>query len=95
MDNAIAGLIADGREIGIQVAAYLDGRLVVDSWGGLADPTSDRAVDGEKNTQPISASHKLPTAATKAKNQRRVVTNLLCSLQAGLLTGVRGTTMSG
>ena len=47
VDQAIAQLIADGREIGVQVAAYLDGKLVVDSWGGLADTATERAVDGD------------------------------------------------
>lgn len=29
--------IAQGREIGVQVAGYVDGELVVDCWAGLAD----------------------------------------------------------
>jgi CubicO group peptidase (beta-lactamase class C family) len=44
VDDTIAGLIRDGREIGVQVAAYLDGRLVIDSWGGLADEETGRPV---------------------------------------------------
>ena len=39
-------LNADG-EIGLQVAACLDGKLVIDTWAGLADETSGRPVDGE------------------------------------------------
>jgi len=31
-----------GEEAGCSVALYLDGRLVVDLWGGLADPASHR-----------------------------------------------------
>lgn len=34
-------------EVGVQVAVYHKGRLVVDAWGGLADPDTDRAVDGD------------------------------------------------
>jgi CubicO group peptidase (beta-lactamase class C family) len=50
--NAIVGqaidkAVRDGREIGVQVAAYLDGKLVIDAWGGLADPTTGRKVDGD------------------------------------------------
>ena len=45
--QAIDRMIADGREVGVQVAAYLQGRLVVDTWGGLADPQTGRLVDGE------------------------------------------------
>src|SRR5215207_4697527 len=40
-------LVADGPEIGLQVAAYLDGTLVVDTWAGLADPATARAVAGD------------------------------------------------
>ena len=37
----------EGGEIGVQVAAYLDGKLVVDAWSGVADPATGRRVDGE------------------------------------------------
>src|SRR5450755_4361758 len=40
-------LVASGQEIGLQVAAYVDGDLVVDTWAGLADPDTGRRVDGE------------------------------------------------
>src|SRR3984893_10201619 len=36
----------EGGEIGVHVAAYLDGKLVVDGWSGVADPTTGRLVDG-------------------------------------------------
>ena len=35
-------LVATGQEIGIQVAAYRDGKLVVDAWAGLANPETGR-----------------------------------------------------
>jgi len=38
-------LIAEGREIGVQVAAYLDGELVIDVSAGVADPATGRPVD--------------------------------------------------
>ena len=41
------GLIGRGIEQGLQVAAYLDGELVVDVWAGVADATTGRLVDGE------------------------------------------------
>lgn len=34
-------------EIGIQMAVYKDGELVADVWGGLADTTTGRKVDGD------------------------------------------------
>ncbi len=40
-------LIDEGQEIGAQVAAYLDGKLVVDAWAGLADEATNRPVDGK------------------------------------------------
>ena len=40
-------LIGRGIEQGLQVAAYLDGQLVVDAWAGIADATTGRLVDGE------------------------------------------------
>jgi CubicO group peptidase (beta-lactamase class C family) len=40
-------LVGRGVERGLQVAAYHDGKLVVDAWAGLADATTGRAVDGE------------------------------------------------
>jgi CubicO group peptidase (beta-lactamase class C family) len=44
---AIDKAITDGREIGVQVAAYHRGELVIDAWGGLADQTSGLPVDGD------------------------------------------------
>jgi CubicO group peptidase (beta-lactamase class C family) len=44
---AIDSAVGAGREIGVQVAAYHRGKLVIDTWGGLADQASDRAVTGD------------------------------------------------
>jgi CubicO group peptidase (beta-lactamase class C family) len=44
--QAIDALVGDGRETGVQVAAYLHGELVVDATAGLADPVTGRPVDG-------------------------------------------------
>jgi CubicO group peptidase (beta-lactamase class C family) len=40
-------LVSDESEVGVQVAAYLGGQLVLDAWAGVADPGSRRAVDGD------------------------------------------------
>jgi CubicO group peptidase (beta-lactamase class C family) len=40
-------LVASGEEVGLQVAAYLDGELMVDAWAGLADEATGRPVDGQ------------------------------------------------
>ena len=39
-------LVASGEELGLQVAAYHRGRLVIDAWAGLADTSTGRKVDG-------------------------------------------------
>jgi CubicO group peptidase (beta-lactamase class C family) len=47
VQKAVDATIAEGGEIGLQVAAYLNGELAVDVWGGLADETTARRVDGD------------------------------------------------
>ncbi|MEO6060559.1 MAG: serine hydrolase domain-containing protein [Thermoflexales bacterium] len=43
----IDDLTGRGVERGLQVAAYLDGELVVDAWSGLADAETGRMVNGD------------------------------------------------
>ena len=43
----IEEFIERGVERGLQVAAYLDGELIVDAWAGVADGNNGRPVDGE------------------------------------------------
>jgi len=38
-------LVRDTPEVGLQVAAYLDGKLVVDAWAGRADEVTGKKVD--------------------------------------------------
>lgn len=40
-------IVADTTEIGLQVAAYLDGKLVIDAWAGLADEATKTQVNGD------------------------------------------------
>ena len=47
VQRAIDEAIASGRETGVQVAAYHRGELVVDAWGGSADPATGRPVTGD------------------------------------------------
>jgi CubicO group peptidase (beta-lactamase class C family) len=44
---ALDELVQDTPEIGLQVAAYLDGELVIDAWAGMADPAAEKRVDGD------------------------------------------------
>lgn len=43
----IHDLTTTGVEVGLQVAAYLDGELIVDTWAGVADEATGRPVTGE------------------------------------------------
>jgi CubicO group peptidase (beta-lactamase class C family) len=43
----LASLVEEGPEIGLQVAAYVDGELAIDTWAGMADPVAKRPVDGD------------------------------------------------
>src|SRR4029077_15568711 len=45
--EVLQALVDGGPEVGLQVAAYLDGQLVVDAWAGLADEATGRPVDGD------------------------------------------------
>src|SRR3712207_4711174 len=47
IQTAVDALISRGLGRGLQVAAYLEGELVVDAWAGIADSTTARPVDGE------------------------------------------------
>ena len=40
-------LVRDTPETGLQVAAYLDGKLVIDAWAGVADSAAAKPVDGD------------------------------------------------
>jgi CubicO group peptidase (beta-lactamase class C family) len=45
IQQAIETSIRDHGELGLQVAVYRAGELVVDAWGGIADETTGRLVD--------------------------------------------------
>lgn len=47
VQRAIDEAVAQGREAGVQVAAYLRGKRAIDAWGGVADESTGRSVDGE------------------------------------------------
>ncbi|TDN59213.1 serine hydrolase domain-containing protein [Paraburkholderia sp. BL10I2N1] len=47
VQQALGYATREGGEIGVQVAAYLDGKLVIDAWSGVADLATGRPVDGE------------------------------------------------
>ena len=47
VQSALKKAISDYGEIGLQVAAYVKGELVIDCWAGVADVDTGRLVDGD------------------------------------------------
>lgn len=47
IQRLIDQLVADGTEVGLQVAAHVDGRRVLDVWAGAADDVTGRPVDAD------------------------------------------------
>jgi CubicO group peptidase (beta-lactamase class C family) len=45
--STLESLVRDSPEIGLQVAAYLKGKLVIDTWAGLSGPAIRKPVDGD------------------------------------------------
>jgi CubicO group peptidase (beta-lactamase class C family) len=73
VDETIARLIDEGREIGVQCAAYLDGELVVDSYAGIADPDTGRPVDGDTLFNMYSVTKPLAATALHIQVDRGLV----------------------
>lgn len=65
-------LVASGQSSGVQVAAYLDGRLVVDAWAGEAD-ADGRMVDGETLFPVYSTSKGIAATAVHRLVERGVL----------------------
>lgn len=66
-------LVANGRETGVQVAAYLGEDLVVDAWAGTADPASGRLVDGNTLFNVFSVSKAVTAAAVHVQAERGLI----------------------
>jgi CubicO group peptidase (beta-lactamase class C family) len=47
VQSVLDDLVSIGSELGVQVAAYRAGELVVDAWAGVADVASQRRVDAD------------------------------------------------
>jgi CubicO group peptidase (beta-lactamase class C family) len=59
--RAVLERLVESGEVGLQVAVYKDGKLVIDTWAGMADRDSGRAVDGD-TLFPSFSSAKGPTS---------------------------------
>src|SRR5712692_5001381 len=73
VQEAVNAAIREGGEIGLQVAAYVDGALVVDVWGGLADETTGREVDGDTLFPVFSVTKAVTATALHLQAERGLV----------------------
>jgi CubicO group peptidase (beta-lactamase class C family) len=70
---AIDAAIRDQGEIGIQVAAYLQGKLVIDCWAGVADPTTGRLVDADTLFNVFSVTKAVASTAVHIQAERGLI----------------------
>jgi CubicO group peptidase (beta-lactamase class C family) len=73
VDATIARLIDEGKEIGVQVCAYLDGKQVVDSWGGLANVETGQKVTGDTLFHVYSVTKAVVATALNMQVDRGIV----------------------
>jgi CubicO group peptidase (beta-lactamase class C family) len=67
---ALEAAIAEKGEIGIQVAAYLGGELVIDTWAGLANPDTGEPVTGDTLFNVFSVTKAVPATAIHIQAER-------------------------
>jgi CubicO group peptidase (beta-lactamase class C family) len=73
VQEAVNTAIREGGEIGLQVAAYVDGELVVEVWSGLADETTGRKVDGDTLFPVFSVTKAVTATALHIQAERGLV----------------------
>ncbi len=73
VQEAVDAAIREGGEIGLQVAAYVDGKLVVDVWGGLADETTGRKVNDDTIFPVFSVTKAVTATALHIQAERGLV----------------------
>lgn len=73
VQTVLDDLVADGTEVGVQVAAYLNGQLIVDAWAGLADPVLRKAVDGDTLFNVFSVTKGIAATALHIQAERGLV----------------------
>ena len=71
--EALHDAIAQRGEIGLQVAAYLSGELVIDAWAGVADPATGRPVTGDTLFNVFSVSKAIVATAVHVQAERGLV----------------------
>ncbi len=73
VQQAVDIAIGERGEIGLQVAAYLDGEPVVDVWGGLADETTGKKVDADTLFPVFSVTKAVTSVALHIQAERGLV----------------------
>jgi len=73
VQQAVDIAIGERGEIGLQVAAYLDGEPVVDVWGGLADETTGKKVDADTLFPVFSVTKAVTSVALHVQAERGLV----------------------
>ena len=73
VQSALRDVVREGREVGVQVAAYHRGKLVVDAWAGLADTGTGRAVDGDTLFNVYSVTKAVAATALHIQADRKLI----------------------
>lgn len=71
--EALEKAVDNGSEIGIQVAAYHNGELVIDAWAGTTGRGSDTAVDGDTLFNVFSVAKAMTATALNLQASRGLV----------------------
>ncbi len=73
VQQAVDRAVSEGGEVGVQVAAYLNGEQVIDAWAGSADPATDRRVDGDTLFNIFSVSKAVVSATVHLQAERGLI----------------------
>ncbi len=73
VQQAVDTAIGERGEIGLQVAAYMDGKPVVDVWSGLADETTRKEVDADTLFPVFSVTKAVTSVALHIQADRGLV----------------------
>src|SRR5437879_9241269 len=73
VQEAVDAAISERGEVGLQVAAYVDGKQVIDVWGGLADATTGKKVDADTLFPVFSVTKAVTAVALHIQEERGLV----------------------
>jgi CubicO group peptidase (beta-lactamase class C family) len=73
VQDALDRLVAEGKEVGIQICAWRGEEQVVDCWAGIADPVCGRKVDGDTLFNVYSVSKAIAAACVHIQAERGLI----------------------